>query len=81
MRVAMPMQVIRVWGRILAAVPRSRLVLKNKPFACDAAKAHFMRMLEEVSGAVRACKHKHTVCIRACCMYGRMPCITLLGDL
>ena len=28
-------QVLRVWSRILLAVPHSRLVLKNKPFACE----------------------------------------------
>ncbi|GFR51332.1 hypothetical protein Agub_g13698, partial [Astrephomene gubernaculifera] len=41
-------QVLRVWGAILTAVPRSRLVLKNKPFACEAARAHVMRQLQEV---------------------------------
>lgn len=30
-----PQQVLRVWARILLAVPGSRLVLKNKPFACE----------------------------------------------
>ncbi len=28
-----------MWSRILLAVPGSRLVLKNKPFACEARKA------------------------------------------
>lgn len=28
-------QVLRVWARVLLAVPGSRLVLKNKPFACE----------------------------------------------
>ncbi|PNH00482.1 putative UDP-N-acetylglucosamine--peptide N-acetylglucosaminyltransferase SPINDLY, partial [Tetrabaena socialis] len=38
-------QVLRVWAAILAAVPGSRLVLKNKPFACEAARAHLLRQL------------------------------------
>ncbi|KAG2430578.1 hypothetical protein HXX76_010096 [Chlamydomonas incerta] len=38
-------QVLRVWAAILAAVPRSRLVLKNKPFACEAARSHLLRQL------------------------------------
>ena len=33
-------QVLRVWARILRAVPGSRLLLKNKPFACASARAH-----------------------------------------
>ena len=28
-------EVLRVWARILLALPDSRLVLKNKPFACE----------------------------------------------
>jgi len=28
-------EVLRLWARILAALPDSRLLLKNKPFACD----------------------------------------------
>lgn len=28
-------EVLWLWARILAAVPDSRLVLKNKPFACE----------------------------------------------
>lgn len=34
-----------MWAAILAAVPRSRLVLKNKPFACEAARSHLLRQL------------------------------------
>lgn len=32
------MQVIKCWAKILQRVPGSRLVLKNKPFACETAK-------------------------------------------
>ena len=28
-------EVLQLWARILAAVPHARLVLKNKPFACE----------------------------------------------
>jgi hypothetical protein len=37
---SLAMQVLRVWARILRAVPGSRLLLKNKPFACASARAH-----------------------------------------
>lgn len=36
---------LKVWARILQRVPGSRLVVKNKPFACEGAKAHVMRLL------------------------------------
>lgn len=29
------LQVLQVWAQVLLAVPNSRLVLKNKPFACE----------------------------------------------
>ena len=32
------LQVIKCWAKILMRVPGSRLVLKNKPFACETAK-------------------------------------------
>ena len=41
------LQVISVWADILKAVPQSRLVLKNKPFACDALKAHWLLQLRQ----------------------------------
>jgi protein O-GlcNAc transferase len=41
-------QVLRLWGAILTAVPNSRLLLKNKPFACQAARAHVLRQLAAV---------------------------------
>ncbi|GIL54278.1 hypothetical protein Vafri_9837 [Volvox africanus] len=41
-------QVLRIWGAVLAAVPRSRLVLKNKPFACEAARGHVLQQLAAV---------------------------------
>ncbi len=37
-----------MWGAILTAVPRSRLVLKNKPFACEAARSHVLQQLAAV---------------------------------
>lgn len=44
-------QVLRLWARILLSVPRSRLVLKNKPFACDTARAHVLNLLAAEVGA------------------------------
>lgn len=41
------LQVLGVWARILLAVPRSRLVLKNKPFACEAVRCQFWKVFEE----------------------------------
>ncbi|KAK9823008.1 hypothetical protein WJX81_006345 [Elliptochloris bilobata] len=38
-------EVLRLWARILAAVPDARLLLKNKPFACESARAHFLAAL------------------------------------
>jgi protein O-GlcNAc transferase len=38
-------EVLALWARVLAAVPRSRLVLKNKPFACPQARALWMARL------------------------------------
>ncbi|KAL4452759.1 hypothetical protein ABPG75_008421 [Micractinium tetrahymenae] len=40
-------EVLRVWARILQAVPGSRLVLKNKPFACEVVRNQFWRVFEE----------------------------------
>ncbi|GFH15822.1 O-linked N-acetylglucosamine transferase, partial [Haematococcus lacustris] len=37
--------VLKLWAQILKTVPRSRLVLKNKPFACDTARAHVLTLL------------------------------------
>jgi len=37
--------VLALWARVLAAVPGSRLVLKNKPFACPQARALWMSRL------------------------------------
>jgi protein O-GlcNAc transferase len=39
-------EVLRLWGRVLCSVPGSRLVLKNKPFACRATRRHWWRLLE-----------------------------------
>ena len=31
-----------MWGQVLAGVPGSRLLLKNKPFACPAAQQDYL---------------------------------------
>lgn len=36
------LEVLRLWGRVLQAVPSSRLLLKSKPFACQHARRHFL---------------------------------------
>lgn len=40
-------EVLRVWASILQAVPNSRLVLKNKPFACDSVKQKYWKIFED----------------------------------
>lgn len=40
-------EVMRVWAHILGAVPKSRLLLKSKPFACEAARQHYQAVLRE----------------------------------
>ena len=37
-------QVIDVWVKILQAVPSARFLLKNKPFACPAAREHVLQL-------------------------------------
>ncbi len=37
-------QVIEVWVKILQAVPSARFLLKNKPFACPAAREHVLQL-------------------------------------
>ncbi|BDA40757.1 probable UDP-N-acetylglucosamine-peptide N-acetylglucosam [Coccomyxa sp. Obi] len=39
-------RVMAVWARILNALPSSRLVLKNKPFACTSARSHVLGQLQ-----------------------------------
>lgn len=39
-------EVLAVWARILRSIPASRLVLKNKPFACDAVRQKFWAAFE-----------------------------------
>ena len=39
------LQVIRVWARILGSLPSARLLLKNKPFACESARSHTLGLL------------------------------------
>ncbi|BBN09875.1 protein O-GlcNAc transferase [Marchantia polymorpha subsp. ruderalis] len=41
-------RVLRVWARILCAVPSSRLVVKCKPFCCDSVREGFLAKLEEL---------------------------------
>lgn len=35
---------MKLWARILRALPTSRLLLKNKPFACSAARQHVTQL-------------------------------------
>lgn len=37
-------QVIEVWVRLLKAVPTARFIVKNKPFACPAAREHVLQL-------------------------------------
>lgn len=39
-------QVLQVWACILHAVPGSRLLLKNKPYACESAQNATLASLE-----------------------------------
>ncbi|KAF5828446.1 O-linked N-acetylglucosamine transferase [Dunaliella salina] len=39
-------EVLKLWARILLAVPNSRLMLKSKPFACETARNHFLGLLQ-----------------------------------
>ncbi|KAJ4779639.1 UDP-N-acetylglucosamine--peptide N-acetylglucosaminyltransferase 110 kDa subunit [Rhynchospora pubera] len=41
-------KVLRVWARILCAVPNSRLVVKCKPFCCDSVRQRFLTTLEQL---------------------------------
>ncbi|KAM7464304.1 hypothetical protein LguiA_032425 [Lonicera macranthoides] len=41
-------RVLKVWGRILCAVPNSRLVVKCKPFCCESVKQRFLSILEQL---------------------------------
>ncbi|KAE8671657.1 putative UDP-N-acetylglucosamine--peptide N-acetylglucosaminyltransferase SPINDLY [Hibiscus syriacus] len=41
-------KVLRVWARILCAVPNSRLVVKCKPFSCDSVRQKFLTTLEQL---------------------------------
>lgn len=54
-------EVIRLWARVLRAVPGSRLLLKNKPFACEHARRHFL-------GQVR--RHRLDRCGQPACCAG-----------
>ncbi|KAL6769284.1 OGT1 [Auxenochlorella protothecoides x Auxenochlorella symbiontica] len=38
--------VLQTWARILRAVPSARLVLKNKPFACDPVRQRYWQLFE-----------------------------------
>lgn len=39
--------VLRTWSNILCSVPNSRLIMKNKPFACESVKQKYWHMFEE----------------------------------
>jgi predicted O-linked N-acetylglucosamine transferase (SPINDLY family) len=41
-------RVLKVWARILSAVPNSRLVIKCKPFCCESVKQRFFMILEQL---------------------------------
>ncbi|XP_006851475.2 probable UDP-N-acetylglucosamine--peptide N-acetylglucosaminyltransferase SPINDLY isoform X2 [Amborella trichopoda] len=41
-------KVLKVWARILCAVPNSRLVVKCKPFCCDSVRQKFLSALEQL---------------------------------
>ncbi|ESW16394.1 hypothetical protein PHAVU_007G153100 [Phaseolus vulgaris] len=41
-------KVLRVWARILCAIPNSRLVVKCKPFCCDSVRQRFLSRLENL---------------------------------
>lgn len=39
-------RVLETWSKILHQIPHSRLVLKNKPFACDSVKEKYWQILQ-----------------------------------
>ncbi|MCO5555325.1 hypothetical protein L7F22_008871 [Adiantum nelumboides] len=41
-------RVLRVWARILCAIPTSRLIVKCKPFCCESVRETFLTKLEEL---------------------------------
>ncbi|KAJ7976159.1 Tetratricopeptide repeat (TPR)-like superfamily protein [Quillaja saponaria] len=41
-------EVLKVWARILCAIPDSRLVVKCKPFCCDSVRQRFLSTLEQL---------------------------------
>ncbi|KAI3432719.1 hypothetical protein D9Q98_004262 [Chlorella vulgaris] len=47
-------EVLQVWAQVLLAVPNSRLVLKNKPFACEVVRNQFWRVFE--AAGVERCR-------------------------
>lgn len=50
--------VMSLWGRVLRAVPGSRLLLKSKPFACGTSRRHYLALLAQhvrVDGVTRGC--------------------------
>ena len=44
-------EVMGVWGRLLKRVPGSRLLLKNKPFACQAAQQDYLRRVSRLAAS------------------------------
>ena len=47
-KMLLPAQVIEVWVAILQAVPTSRLLIKNKPFACPTAREHVLQQFVQL---------------------------------
>lgn len=41
-------KVLKVWAKILCAVPNSRLIVKCKPFCCDSIRQRFLSILEQL---------------------------------
>lgn len=56
--------VMSLWGRVLKAVPGSRLLLKSKPFACGVSKRHYLELLAQHVRNVIYCVGSMCVCKR-----------------
>ena len=67
------MQVLRVWAHILLAVPGSRLVLKNKPFACEA------RLLACLPKLLARHRRRRRSCASINLLFAGVSCTARLG--